>query len=424
MGALKVVSGGITIGFRKPESSRRNARPVGSDRLSDATCKAARTGAKVRKLHDGKGLYLALMPGGAKLWRLKYRHARKERVYSIGAYPDVGLGQARTERDQAREWLRQGKDPVAERRAVKAATSTEQQNTFAAVAEEWLAKQTYSARHRAAQRKRLDDDLIPVIGAIPIGAITPVQALEVLRRFERRGTLEMGAKCRRMGSQISRYAVQTGRATSDPWALLVGAIKTPDTKHRATVPLKEMPALLKAIAAVPSELNTKLAFYWLLLTAARTGEMRFASWGEIEHDHKLWRVPAERMKMDRAHVVPLSTQAQAVLKRASELRTGPESDALLFPGFTRHGALSENALLALLARAGYFGRQTAHGFRASFSTWAHEVPEADPDVTEACLAHVSGDVRAVYNRATYLSRRRKLLQAWGDQLDAWGMQLP
>jgi len=247
--------------------------------------------------------------------------------------------------------------------------------------------------------------------------------LDVLRRFEERGTLEMAAKCRRMTSQIFRYAASRALVTSDPAALLVGAIKTPSVRHRATVALKEMPALLKTIAKVPSELNTKLAFYWVLLTACRTGEMRGATWGEIEGG-KTWRIPAERMKMDREHVVPLSTQAQQVLQRAQPLRTSDDESALLFPGFTRHGALSENALLALLARAGYYGRQTAHGFRASFSTWAHEVAEADPDVTEACLAHTRGDVRAVYNRAAYLSRRRELLQAWADQLEAWGMRLP
>ena len=175
----------------------------------------------------------------------------------------------------------------------------------------------------------------------------------------------MGAKCRRMASQIFRYAAQTARATSDPAALLVGAIKAPDTKHRATVPLKEMPALLKTIAAVPAELNTRLAFYWLLLTAARTGEMRFATWGEIE-DGKLWRVPAARMKMTpRARGPAIEASAARAQARARTSAPDPTIPALLFPGFTRHGALSENALLALLARAGYFGRQTAHGFRAA-----------------------------------------------------------
>lgn len=411
-----------TSGERSSES-RRPQRAVGSNRLTDASCKSARAGSTPRKLSDGKGLYLAIMPTGGKLWRLKYRHSGKERIYSIGCYPEISLAAARAERDNAREWLRQGKDPVAERRADRAASASERTNTFKAVAEEWLGKQRYSTAHHTAQRKRLDDDVLPALGPIPIAEVTPAQVLDVLRKFEARGALEMGAKCRRMVSQIFRYAVQTARASSDPAAMLVKAIQAPLTQHRATIPLKEMPALLKAVDAVPAEVNTKLAFYWILLTAARTAEMRFATWSEIEGD-KLWRVPAARMKMRREHLVPLSKQARHVLKRATALRTTDDDAALLFPGFTRHGALSENALLALLARAGYFGRQTSHGFRASFSTWAHEIDEADPDVVEVCLAHVRSDVRGIYNRATYLSTRGALLQRWADQLTSWGLRLP
>ena len=402
-------------------STARNGG-IGTDRLTDARIRASRPGASIRKLSDGKGMYLAVKTNGAKLWRLKYRHGGKERVYSIGAFPEVGLADARGARDQAREWLRQGKDPVIERRVVKANASTQQATTFRVIAEEWLARQHFSIRHLAAQRTRLDRDLLPHLGGLPVAEITTALVLEALRRVERRGTLETAAKCRRLVSQIFRFAVQTARAESDPAALLTGALKSPDTKHRATIPPEEMPHLFKVLDVIPAEINTKLALYWLILTAARTGEMRYATWGEIRGER--WRIPAERMKMKLEHVVPLSQQALAVLKRAHDLRTGPGPDSLLFPGFTRHGGLSENALLALLARAGYFGRQTAHGFRASFSTWAHETHEADPDVIEACLAHVKEGVRGVYNRSTYLSRRLELLQAWADQLETWGMRLP
>ncbi|MEJ7667708.1 MAG: integrase arm-type DNA-binding domain-containing protein [Casimicrobiaceae bacterium] len=395
---------------------------IGTDRLTDARIRATRPGASIRKLSDGKGMYLAVKTNGAKLWRLKYRHGGKERVYSIGAFPEVGLAEARGARDQAREWLRQGKDPVIERRVVKANASTQQATTFRVIAEEWLARQHFSIRHLAAQRTRLDRDLLPHLGGLPVAEITTALVLEALRRVERRGTLETAAKCRRLVSQIFRFAVQTARAESDPAALLNGALAPPRTQHRATVAPRQMPALFKALIAVPAEINTKLALYWLMLTASRTVEMRFATWGEI--DGKVWRVPSKRMKMKHEHLVALSLQAQAVLARARAIRTGPSDEAFLFPGFTRHGALSENALLALLARAGYFGRQTAHGFRASFSTWAHETHEADPDVIEACLAHVKEGVRGVYNRSTYLSRRLELLQAWADQLETWGMRLP
>ena len=406
---------GVTIGWIGGISGVRNR--TGTDRLSDRECKAARAG----KHSDGKALYLLVKDSGSKLWQMKYRHGGKERVYSIGPYPEVTLAEARSKRDEARDWIREGKDPTVERRLVKANAGAQQGITFRVVAEEWLALQEYSADHRTAQQTRLDNELLPDLGALPIAHITPAIVLEALRRIERRGALETAAKCRRMTSQIFRYAVQTSRATSDPAALLTGAIKTPATRHRATIALAEMPKLFKALAAVPAELNTKLAFYWLVVTAARTGEMRFATWGEI-HGAR-WRIPAERMKMKREHVVPLSRQALEILKRATEIRTSDDESALLFPGFTRHGALSENALLALLARAGYFGRQTAHGFRASFSTWAHEEREADPDVIEACLAHVKEGVRGIYNRSQYLTQRLALLQAWGDQCAAWGMRI-
>jgi integrase len=359
------------------------------------------------------------MPNGAKLWRMKYRHGGKERSISFGPYPDVGLAEARARRDEARGWLRTGRDPVIERRVTKALGVSQQATTFAAVAQEWLARQRYSTQHAGAQRQRLNDYLLPVLGPLPVVEVTAPIVLEVLRRVERQGTLETAAKCRRMASQIFRYAISTARAVADPVAPLRGAIAAPRSEVRATIPLREMPTLFAALAKVPAEAVTKLAFSWVLLTACRTGEMRFARWSEIE-DANLWRVPSERMKMDREHVVPLSRQAQQILRLAAPLRT--END-LLFPGFTRHGALSEGALLALLARAGYFGRQTAHGFRASFSTWAHEIAEADPDVIEACLAHGKEGVRGTYNRAGYISQRRRLLQAWADQCTKWGMQI-
>ena len=238
---------------------------TGVERLTDAECRSVKPDVKVRKLSDGKGLFLAVMPTGGKLWRMKYRLAGKERTYSIGPYPEVTLASAREECDKARGWLRDGKDPVIARKVQRAGVRAEQATTFRVIADEWLVLQPYSAGHRAHQRALLDNDLLPYLGALPVAEITPAIVLETLRKVERRGALETAAKCRRMTSAIFRYAVQTSRATADPAALLAGAIKTPDTKHRATVPAKEMPALLKAMAAVPAEINTKLR---VLLAAA------------------------------------------------------------------------------------------------------------------------------------------------------------
>ena len=263
---------------------------IGVNRLTDAQCRNARPHQRPYKKFDGYGMYLHVMPNGSKLWRMKYRHAGKERVYSIGVFPEVSLADARDKRDRAREWHREGKDPTIERRTAKATTAAQQAVTFRAIADEWLELQKYSDRHRRAQRVKLEQDLFPYFGDLPVAEITPPIVLETLRRIERRGALETAAKCRRIASQVFRHAVMTARATTDPAALLSKALRTPDTRHRATIPSSEFPSLFKALKAVPAELNTKLALYWLILTVCRTGEMRFASWGEV--DGKLWRIPA------------------------------------------------------------------------------------------------------------------------------------
>jgi integrase len=371
-------------------------------------------------------MYLAVMPTGGKLWRMKYRHDGNEKTYSIGEYPEVKLADARAARDEARAWLRDGLDPTEERRKRRNPSPTPHVATFAAIAAEYLKAQSFSAQHLEALNRILNRDLLPDLGGLPIieDGITTPMALATLRKIEARGQLETCAKARRFASQVCRYAINTGQGTTDPFASLArGVLKPPVIVNRVTVPVKEFPALLKALAKVPAELNTKLALYWVLLTACRVGEMRFATWGEIE-DGKQWAIPAARMKMKLDHLVPLSTQAQQVLKEAAEIRTGDDDNALLFPGFTAAGHLSENALIALLARAGFYGRQTAHGFRAAFSTWSHEVAEAHPDIIEACLAHAAQGVRAKYNRSLYLKQRAELLQAWADRLTAWGMHLP
>lgn len=397
----------------------------GTDRLSDLACKNAAAPTKgVLKLSDGRGLYLAVLPSGVKSWRLKYRHGGKEKTYTIGAYPEIGLKAARDKRGEARDWLRDGLDPTKQKRAIRAGNAATQAATFATTAAVYLKAQTFTEQHLEALNRILDRDLKPELGALPIAEITTPQVLAALRKIEDRGQLETCAKARRFASQVFRYAIATGSATNDPAATLArGVLKPPVVVNRVTVPVKEFPALLKALARVPAELNTRLACYWTLLTACRVGEMRFATWGEIV-DGKQWAIPAARMKMRLDHLVPLSTQAQEVLKAAAAIRTSDDDDALLFPGFTAAGHLSENALIALLARAGFYGRQTAHGFRAAFSTWAHETAEAHPDIIEACLAHAAQGVRAKYNRSLYLKQRATLLQAWADQLTAWGMRLP
>jgi integrase len=425
--------GKLGSSVRKPLSQsnrQRFARAVGTDRLSDKAIAAWVKRGAAGKLFDGGGLFL-FAPSGVPRWYVKYRHGGKPNTYTLGRYgagaDEYTIAKARAERATVKAWLAKGLNPNIEKKAEKARASAIQGETFEKLANDWYAKASAawtSKKHIAGRRRLLDNDLLPDLGAHPVAdlAASPQTALLVLQKIEARGAHEMAAKARTVGSMICRYGIITGRMTQDPFAYLGQALKRPPVVNRATVELDEMPDLFEKLAAVPAELNTKLAFYFQIATCVRPGEVRFAPWSEIKGDK--WKIAPERMKMRNEFVQPLSPLAIKILERARELRQSGEPDELIFPGFTRHGALSENAFLALLARAGYFGRQTAHGFRASFSTWAHEIREADPDVIEACLAHVKEGVRGIYNRASYFARRRELLEAWGDQLKTWGMKLP
>jgi integrase len=423
---LRVV-GGIAPARASANSERRPEPGIrsGKDRLSDARIRAAKQDTKPYKLTDGAGLYVLVSPTGAKLWRSKYRHAGVERSYSIGAYPEVTIAKARAARDQARDWLRDGLDPNVQRRVEHSTVAAAQATTFAAVCEEWFAAKSrkWSANHRDAQRRLLDRFVLPSLGALPVASVEAPHLLECLRAIERRGAHELLAKTRQILGQACRYAIATGRRTTDPSAALAGAFTRPPVVNRATVSERELPALFKALAKVPAELTTKLAFLFVLATAARPGEVRGATWDEVDQAKKLWRIGAARMKMRAAHIVPLSPLALDILKRARELRQTRDPGELIFPGFTRHGVLSENAFIALLARAGFYGRMTAHGARAAFSSWAHE-QEFDAAAVELCLAHRPPGVQGVYNRALYLDTRRNILTAWGEHLSGCGLVLP
>ena len=420
----------------EPTAVARNGR--GIEKLSDARIAAwVKRGAE-GKLFDGGGLYIAA-PDGVPRWYVKFRHAGKESLYSVGRHgPDAdefSLAKARAERAKVRAWLDKGLDPNLEKRASAARITAAQGDTFKTIADQWYAKaksKWTSPKHIAGRRRLLDNDLLPKLGVIPIRDLKPVQALAALELIEQRGAHEMAAKARIVGSLICRYAIVKGYIEQDPFAHLGEALKRPPVVNRATVGEEEMPALFKALAKVPAELSTRLAFLFLVATAVRPGEVRFAPWSEIDASKALWRIPAERMKMRDPFTQPLSPLALSILERAKELRQSDDPDALIFPGFTRHGALSENAFIALLARCGYYGRQTAHGFRAAFSTWANEYepPKGSDDepfdamAIEACLAHKVGGVAGIYNRGQYLARRRHILTVWGEQLQKWGLRLP
>lgn len=369
---------------------------------------------------DGGGLYLLINPNGAKWWRFKYRYTGKEKLLSFGVYPEVSLSEARQQRDRARHLLRiEHCDPGEQRKARKRDARARTENTFAALAEAWYEnkKPGWAAASAAKARQYLDSDLIPALGARPMPEIKRPELVAVLQKLEKRGAHDAAKKCRGWLANIFRYAlVASVIETSPATDLDVIAAQAPKRRHHPHLPLSELPALLKAMDAFNGSPEVLSALRMLLFTAARPGEVRGATWDEFDLDAATWSIPAERMKMRRPHVVPLPDQAVEIL-RAMRMITGKRT--LAFPSpFKPRDPMSENTLNQALARMGYKGRQTGHGFRHLISTALNE-RGYNRDWIERQLAHGDeNEIRAVYNKAEYLDQRRTMMQAWADYLGA------
>jgi integrase len=390
--------------------------------LTDTRVRNAKPQAKPYKLSDGAGMYLLVKPDGGRYWRLDYRFAGKRRTLALGLYPTVTLSNARTERDEARRLLAQGSDPNAAKKARKRAAKLARENTFESIAREWIANQRHRLAHRysALILARLEADIFPQIGSRPVAEIDAPELLEALRKVEKRGVIETARRLRQICGQVFRYAVASGRAKHDPSVDLRGALKSPGMPrgHKAML-LSDVPAFIRGLKTYDGDPRTRLALQLMVLTFARTIELRAARWSEIENldgNEPLWRIPGNRMKMRREHIVPLAPQSVAVLH---ELRGLPGSAAspFLFPSPSREGHRSNNTMLYALYRMGYHGRATIHGFRAMASTALNEMGFRS-DAIERQLAHQEqNSVRAAYNRAQYLVERRTMMERWADRLD-------
>jgi integrase len=372
--------------------------------LTDTRVRNSKPQAKSYKLSDGGGMYLLVKPSGARYWRLDYRLAGKRRTLALGVYPITTLSGARTQRDEAHRLLARDIDPNATKKAKRRAAKIARENTFESIAREWIANQRHrlSPRYSALILARLEADIFPQIGARPIAEIDAPELLDVLRKVERRGVIETARRLRQICGQVFRYSVASGRAKYDPSVDLRGALKSPGRSrgHKAML-LNDVPAFIRGLKTYDGDPRTRLALELTILTFARTTELRAARWSEIENldsNEPLWRIPAERMKMRREHIVPLAPQSVAVLRELRGLR-GSAASSFLFPSPSREGHMSNNTMLYALYRMGYHGRATIHGFRAMASTALNEMGFRS-DVIECQLAHQEqSSVRAAYNRA-------------------------
>lgn len=386
--------------------------------LTDIKIRQAKSGEKPFRLADEKGLYLEVVPSGGKWWRLKYRIDGREKRISLGVYPDVSLADARMHRDEARKLVSAGVDPSANRKAAKQARSDANANSFESVAREWFTKNSpaWAESHSSKIIRRLERDIFPWLGARPIAEITPQDVLQSLRRIEARGVLETAHRALQNCGQIFRYAVQTGRAVSDPTRDLRGALAPWKPKHYSalTEPAK-LGDLLRTIDGYRGNLTTRAALQLLPMLFVRPGELRLAKWADIDLEAGKWQYFVTKTKQD--HIVPLATQPVAILRELHGL-TG--EDEYVFPGVrSRQRPISENTINAALRYLGFpKDVVTGHGFRATARTLLDEELGFAPHLAEHQLAHrVRDPLGRAYNRTKHLPERKAMMQAWADYLD-------
>lgn len=389
--------------------------------LTDVKVKNAKPGERPYKLGDGGWLYLLVKPSGAKLWRMAYRHAGREKLLALGAYPEVSLKDAREKRDAARAKLRDGIDPGEAKRLERLTQASEAAITFRLVAEEYLARQGGRKRSDATLTKNrwLLEQAYPGIGSRPIAAIKAAEVLAVLKTVEQRGRLETARRLRAIIGAVFRHAIATLRAEADPTIALRDALQAPEVSHRAAITdAVALGGLLRAVESFEGQPMTAAALRLLPLVFTRPGELRQARWSEVSFEEAVWRIPAERTKMRREHIVPLPRQALAILK---ELQAITGKGEYLFPSIrSAHRPMSDNTLNAALRRLGYGKDEvTAHGFRATASTLLNESGRFSADAIERALAHQDPDpVRRAYARGIFWKERVEMAQWWADHLDS------
>jgi integrase len=383
--------------------------------LTDTEIRKAKAKTSAYRMSDGGGLYLFVTPPGGKLWRWKYRFEGREKLMSFGSYPDVSLSLARERHAEARKLLATGTDPMAERKAEKAAA----EDSFQSVAHVWLEhwQDGKSPRHAAYVKRRMEADILPCLGARPIAAIEAPELVAMTKAIEQRGARDIAKRALETTGQVFRYAIAHGYSTRNPASEIRPSdiLKSARKINYARVDARELPELLRAIEVYQGTHVTRLALKLMALTFVRTSELIGAKWAEFDLEAARWDIPAERMKMRTPHIVPLARQALDVL---DTLRTLTGESAWLFPGDRNaKKSMSNNTLLKALERMGYKGRMTGHGFRGLASTILHERGCAHEHI-ELQLAHAPRNaVSAAYNHALYLEPRAKMMQGWADFLE-------
>ena len=387
--------------------------------LTDIRIGNAQPKEKTYTLTDGEGMFLMVKPNGSKLWRYRYRLNGRQKPYAIGAYPEVTLAQAREQLEVARKLVKEGIDPVFHRKATKDERVAESEKTFKVLARAWIEKRRpeWSELYTKQIEDTFERHVFLMIGSRPIKSLTTADLLDVLEKMQ--GTAPaLATMTRQWMSGVFGYAIVKRLAEIDPASMLKGHIRCPKPKQKKPLTPHELPVFLETLEEYSTRpqvrRTTVIALHLILLTFVRTGELRNALWSDFKWEDRLWRIPAERMKMSRDHNVPLSDRT---LKFLNELHGITGHQELLFPNRNHpKEPMNRGTINAALVLMGYAGRLSGHAFRNTASTLLHEM-DYNTDHIEMQLAHYDGGVRGRYNAAKYLEQRHVLMQEWADFCD-------
>lgn len=397
--------------------------PIATNKLNDKACKALKHGKKA----DGGGMFLYALPSGTRVWQLAFRYGGKQKIYSIGIYPEVSLAEAREKRDEVRKIVRAGRDPMAEKLAARANHHPVNAKTFGMAADEWLIKERSAGRATKTLeiRTKYVSDLKTKFGNLPTPEIRRSAVLDFLRTFEANGRLETRDRMRIMGEKICNFADDEENPVENPFRAFSKEklLEKRSISRAALVDTADAAKLFRTIAGEDDIIG--LAIRFMALTAMRPGEIRSAEWADIDLDAARWHVPASKMKMRKAHCVPLSRQAIAILREAKKMTDEGRFIFSTGRGLKMgHGAMNKR----LRARGVDTAKEhTGHGFRSTFSTilngeeGPNNAKRWDSTLIELQLAHITGGVEAIYNRSgpeALINSRAAMMQHWSDRVDA------
>ena len=388
--------------------------------LTDIAIRSAKAKGKPYKLSDSGGLFILIATTGGKLWRYSYRFDGKQKTLALGSYPDTGLKEARERHAAARKILAAGVDPNENRKNETAAKKLSAANSFELVARQWWQSYMKSKAdsHKEKVIRRFELYVFPWLGKKPISEITAPQFLEVIKRIEKQNIAETAKRTLQTAGQVFRYAVQNGMIERDITADLKGALAATTVKHMAafTEP-KDVAELLRALDGFKGTITVQCAIRLAPLVFVRPSELRMAKWADINLEAATWQYLVSKTKTN--HIVPLSTQAVAILRELHPL--SGQGEYVFQGGHSHLKPMSESAINAALKRMGYDTRTqiTGHGFRAMARTILHERLNIDPAIIEHQLAHkVPDTLGSAYNRTKFIQQRTIMMQSWADYLDS------